>query len=87
MVEEDLKNNSILDSGYSIGIFRNPQSVTDINRGNQVLYISTNVESQINQMQAMVPDYGQVWYYDKAIENIFLLTNLVNKSRVTYYSH
>ena len=87
MVEEDLKNNSILDSGYSIGIFRNPQSVTDINRGNQVLYISTNVESQINQMQAMVLDYGQVWYYDKAIENIFLLTNLVKKSRVTYYSH
>ena len=38
-------------------------------------------------MQAMVPDYGKVWYDDKAIANIFSLKNLVNKYRVTYDSH
>ena len=35
----------------------------------------------------MVPDYGKVWYCDKAIENIFSLGSLVNKYRVTYDSH
>ena len=26
-------------------------------------------------MQAMVPDYGKLWYDDKAVANIFSLTN------------
>ena len=35
----------------------------------------------------MVPDYGKLWYDDKAIANISALTNLVMKYRVTYESH
>ena len=35
----------------------------------------------------MVPDYGKVWYDYKVIANIFSLTNLVKKYRVTYDSH
>ena len=38
-------------------------------------------------MKMMVPDYGKIWYYDKAISNILSLKNLVNKFRVTYNSH
>ena len=38
-------------------------------------------------MQVMVPDYCQVWYDNNSIANIFSLTNLVNKYRVTYDSH
>ena len=83
MAEEDLNINIILDSGYSIDLFRNTQLVTDIKRSNQVLHLSTNVGSKINQMQVMIPDYGKVWYDNKAIENIFSLTNLVQKYRVT----
>ena len=37
-------------------------------------------------MQAMVLDYDKMWYDDKSIENIFSLTNLVKKYRVTYDS-
>ena len=42
---------------------------------------------KINKMRVMVPDYGKVWYYDKSIANIFSLTNLVDKYRVSYESH
>ena len=35
----------------------------------------------------MVTNYGKVCYGDKSIDNIFLLTNLVNKYRVAYDSH
>ena len=35
----------------------------------------------------MIPDYGKVWYDDKSIANIFSLTNLVKKYRVSYESH
>ena len=85
--EEELKNNIILESGFSIYIFINPQLVTNINRRNQVIHISTNVGSKINQMQVMFPDYGKVWYVYNAIANIISLTNLVNKYRLTYESH
>ena len=70
MAEEDLKNNTTLDIGPSIDIFRNPQLVTDTKRSNQVIHASTNVGSKINQMQAMLPDYGKVWYDNKTIVNI-----------------
>ena len=77
--EEDLKNNIILDSGPPIDIFRNPQLVADIKIRNQVINIYTNVISKTNQTKVMVPDYGKVWYVDKAIPNIFPLTNFDNK--------
>ena len=35
----------------------------------------------------MVLDCGNVWYYDKAIANIFSLPNLVKKYKVTFDSH
>ena len=52
MSEEYFNNNIILDSGSSIDIFRNPQLVTDIKISNQVIHLSTNMGSKINQMQA-----------------------------------
>ena len=52
-----------------------------------MLHLSTNLGYKINQIQAMVTDYGKVCYDDNAIENIFSLTNLVNKYRVTYESY
>ena len=79
MVEEDLKSNIILDSGSQIDIFENPQLVIDIKRRNQVLHLSTSLVSKTNQMQAMVPDYGKVWYVDKATVNILSLNKLDKK--------
>ena len=56
-------------------------------RSNQVLHLSTNVGYKINPIQVMDPDYGKVWYCDKEIANIFLLTNLVKKYGVNYNSY
>ena len=63
------------------------ERVTDIDRSNQVFHLSTNVGSKTNHIQTMVPDYGKLWYDNKAISNIFLLTNFFNKYIVTYDSH
>ena len=87
MAEEDLKNKIILDNGPSSDLFRNPHLIMDTKRSNQVLHLSTNMGSKINQMQAMVLYYGKVWYDDKATEIILFPTNLVKKYRVTYDSH
>ena len=60
MAEGDIKNNIILDNRSSINIFSNPQLVMDIKISNQVIHLSTNVGSKINQTQAMIPDYGKL---------------------------
>ena len=85
--EEDLKNNIILDSGSSIVLFRNPQLLKNVKRSNKVRHLSTNVGYKIDQIKVMVLDYGKVRYEDISIANIFSLTNLVKKFRVTYDSH
>ena len=59
----------------------------DIKRSNQVPHLSTNLVSKTNKNKAILPDCGKVWYNDKSIANIFSLTNLVKKYRVTYDSH
>ena len=74
MAEEYLKNNTIPDSVSPIGIFSNTQLVADINRSKKLLHLSNNLVSKINQMQKIVPDYGKVWYDEKAMANIFSLT-------------
>ena len=45
------------------------------------------METKTNQSQAKVPDYGKVWYENKAVANIFSLNNLVKKYRFTHDSH
>ena len=87
MAEEDLNNDIILDSGFSIDIFNNTQLVVDIKRTNQVFHLSTNVRSKINQIQEMVPDYGKLWYDDKSIANIFSITIFFKKYIFTYESY
>ena len=52
-----------------------------------MLHLSIDVVSKINQMQAMVPDYGKVRCDDNVMENIFSLTNLVSRYRVACDSH
>ena len=48
MVEEDLKNNILIESGSSIHIFSNTQLVMDIKKINKLIHLSTNVVSKIN---------------------------------------
>ena len=52
-----------------------------------MIHLSTNLGPKINQIQAMIPDYGRVCYFDNTTENIFSLANLVKKYRVAYDSH
>ena len=75
------------DSGSAIDLFSNPKLVTNIRKSKQALFLPTNVGSKINKTQAKVPDYRTVWFDKDAIANIFALTNLIKKYRVTFDSN
>ena len=81
-----LKNNILLDSGSKLSIFANPDLVQDIKTSTTMLEMATNGGTTMSNKVAQVPGFGQVWYNEKAITNIFGLSDLKNKHRVTYDS-
>ena len=81
-----LKNNILLDSGSTLSIFANPDLVQDIKTSTTMLEMATNGGTTMSNKVAQVPGFGQVWYNEKAIVNIFGLSDLKNKHRVTYDS-
>ena len=81
-----MKNNILLDSGSMLRVFANPDVVQDIKTSTTMLEMATNGGTTMSNKVAQVPGFGQVWYNEKAIANIFGLSDLKNKHRVTYDS-
>ena len=75
-----------MDSGSSIDLFANKDLVDNVRATKQVLELSTNAGSKISNTKADVPDYGEVWYVQDAIANIFALCNMIKHHRVAFDS-
>jgi hypothetical protein len=81
------KENSILmDNGSTLSLFGNPKMVTNIRESKTALELATNAGTRTTKKIADVPGYGTVWYDKTAIANIFGLSELKKKHRVTYDS-
>ena len=81
-----LKNSIILDNGSTLSIFANSDMVNNIRKSDTILQLATNAGTRESNQIADVPDYGTVWYDARAIANIFGLSDLKKKYRVTYDS-
>jgi hypothetical protein len=60
--------------------------VTSIRESKTTLELATNAGTRTTKKIADVPGYGTVWYDETAIANIFGLSELKKKHRVTYDS-
>jgi hypothetical protein len=60
--------------------------VTNIRESKTTLELATNAGTRTTKKIANVPGYGMVWYDKTAIANIFGLSKLKKKHRVTYNS-
>jgi hypothetical protein len=60
--------------------------VTDIHTTTKTLELSTNGDSLTTNQKATVPNHGEVWYVPNAIKNIFSLSEMEKKYRITYNS-
>ena len=84
---DEMKDWILLDSGSTVNLFSNPKLVDKIKTVDEVMELATNAGTRINNQKADVPDFGEVWYDNKAITNIFALKEMIKRYRVTYDSN
>jgi hypothetical protein len=51
-----------------------------------MLEVSTNGGKLFTNQKATVPNYGEVWYNPNTVTNIFILSEMEKKHRITYDS-
>jgi hypothetical protein len=82
-----LKTSSIiLDNGSTLSIFGNPDMVTNIRKSDITLELATNAGTRECNKIADVPGFGTVWFDERAIANIFGLSDLKKKHDISYNS-
>ena len=85
--QESMKDVITLDNGSTLSLFCNPGMAEDIKRTTKVLELHTNAGKARCNQKAFVPEFGEVWFDQNAIANIFGFADLVKKHRITYDSN
>jgi hypothetical protein len=83
---KNMKDEILLDNGSTTSLFANADLVTRITKSEEILELATNAGTRQTNKKAEVPGFGQVWFDEKAIANIFGFADLVKKHRITYDS-
>jgi hypothetical protein len=79
------KGNSILlDNRSTLSLFGNLDMVTNIRESKTTLELATNTGTKTTKQVADIPGFGRVWYDRTAIANIFGLSDLKKKHRITF---
>jgi hypothetical protein len=81
-----MRNWIIIDNGSTVNLFCNPHLVENTKTIEETLELSTNGGNIVTNKRATVPGYGEVWYDPNAITNIFSVSEMAKKHRITYDS-
>ena len=76
----------LLVSKSSTDYFTNPSLAKDIHDSKECLMLSTNVGQSMTMQKANVLKWGEVWFNKNGIANIFSLTSMIKRHRVTFDS-
>lgn len=80
------KGTIILDNGSTMSIFCDKDLVENVKTAEVPIEIATNAGKRTVIRKGNVPGYGDVWFDKNAIANIFSLSELSKKHRVTFDS-
>ena len=76
-----MKDVITLDNGSTLSLFFNPDMVEYIKKTTKVLELHKNTGKARCNQKASVPEFGEVWFNQNAIANIFGFADLVKKHR------
>ena len=83
---QSMRESITLDNGSTLSLFCNPELVKNIRQSNTTLKMHTNFGSKESNQQATMPGFGNAWFHEEAIANIFGFGDLVINYRITYDS-
>ena len=69
-----------------MSLFKDPELVKDVSMATWPIEIATNAGRRVVTQKANVSGFGEVWYSEEAIANIFSLKDLIKQHRVTFDS-
>ena len=72
-----------MDSCSTVSVFKTPEDVTNIRRGKRTLTALTNGGKQESRDIADTKYFGQVWFNEESMANIFSLADVCKYARVT----
>ena len=77
----------LLDNQSSVTVFCNKDMVSNIRESdNGEMQLKTNGGTLVTTQKADLPQWGEVWYNENAITNIFSYAEMADKYRITYDS-
>ena len=83
---EEMKDCIILDNGSSLSLFANPKLVQNVRQSETKLLLATNAGVKENNKKAHVPEFGDAWFDQDAIANVFGFADVKKKHRITHNS-
>ena len=79
-----MRNWILLDNQSNTTIFCNRDMVSNIRETNDTLNLTTNAGVLTTKLKADVPGWGEVWFSDEAVTNIFSYAHMKDRHRITY---
>jgi hypothetical protein len=79
-----MRNWILLDNQSNTTIFCNCDMVSNIRETNETLNLTTNAGVLTTKLKADVHGWGEVWFSDEAVTNIFSYAHMKDRHQITY---
>ena len=75
----------LLDSGSTISLFKDSSYLKETWMTDSRLVMETNAGRKVIDQKGMIPGYGEVWYDNQVVSNLFSLSDVIKKGMRVHF--